>query len=140
MSGWIFSTEPDVFPWSKVEALGRARWDGIRGPLARKNLRSLRTGDVIFGYHSSPEKRVVCLARAAGEACPDPADPAWLAVDVVFDRWLERPVTLAALRAEKAFSMMPFLRIPRLSIAPLKAAQVRKMLSLSQEIPHVKCR
>lgn len=127
MSDWIFSTEPATFPWSRVESEGTVRWDGIRGPLARRWLRSVAAGDRIWGYHSSPEKALVCLARAAGKAYPDPADEKWLAIDVAFDRWLKQPVALAALRADPVLSSMDFLRIPRLSVAPLTAAQAKRL-------------
>ena len=127
MSAWIFSTEPAVFPWSRVESEGTVRWDGIRGPLARRWLRSVAPGDRIWGYHSSPEKALVCLTRAAGKAYPDPADEKWLAIDVAFGQWLKQPVALAALRADPVLASMDFLRIPRLSVAPLTAAQERRL-------------
>lgn len=131
MTAWIFSTEPDVFPWTQVERDGRARWDGVRGPLARKNLRLLSQGDRVWGYHSSPEKALVCWARAAGPAYPDPADARWLAVDVVFDRWLKNPVSWSDLRAHPGLSSMDFVRIPRLSVAPLTDSQEKILMGLS---------
>jgi predicted RNA-binding protein with PUA-like domain len=60
------------------------RWDGIRGPLARKNLKTVAVGEKIYGYHSTPEKALVCEARVARAAYPDPADADWLALDVSF--------------------------------------------------------
>ena len=70
---WIFSTEPKEYPWSKVQE-GAARWDGIRGPAARKYMREIQAGDRIWGYHASPQKALVCWAVAAAPAYPDPAD------------------------------------------------------------------
>ncbi len=131
MTAWIFSTEPDVFPWSRVERDGRARWDGVRGPLARKNLRLLSQGDRVWGYHSTPEKSLVCWARAAGPAYPDPIDDCWLAVDVTFDRWLKKPVPLSELRAHPDLTAMDFVRIPRLSIAPLTPFQEKVLCTLA---------
>ncbi len=123
MNSWIFSTEPASFPWSRVELEKTVRWDGIRGPLARKSLRAILPGDRIWGYHSSPEKSIVCLARAAGHAYPDPADPKWFAIDVTFDRWVKTPIPLSALRTHSVLSSMDFLRIPRLSVAGLSQRQ-----------------
>lgn len=131
MTAWIFSTEPDVFPWSRVERDGGARWDGVRGPLARKNLRLLSKGDRVWGYHSTPEKALVCWAKAAGAAYPDPADSRWLAVDVVFDRWLKKHVPLSELRAHPALAQMDFVRIPRLSVAALTADQENVLFDLA---------
>lgn len=136
MTSWILSTEPKVYPWTKVRDAGTARWDGIRGPLARKNLRTMRKGDRIVGYHGSPEKALVCLARAASEPYPDPADPAWLAVDVCYETALPRPVPLAELRAVPELADMPFLRIPRLSVAPVTDTQWLKILTMAKESSH----
>ncbi len=133
MTAWIFSTEPGVYPWSRVQAGGRVRWDGIRGPLARRWLREVSVGDAIWGYHTSPEKALVCLARAAAAAVPDPADEKWLAIDVSFERWLHRPVPLSELRASPVLSEMPFLRIPRLSVAPVTPPQERALCFLARE-------
>jgi predicted RNA-binding protein with PUA-like domain len=132
VTAWIFSTEPSVFPWSRVESDGTVRWDGIRGPLARKSLRLITAGDRIWGYHSSPEKSLVCLAHAKGPAYPDPADEKWLAIDVTFDRWLINPIPLAVLRGHSALSSMDFLRIPRLSVAPITEIQEKLLLGLAQ--------
>lgn len=131
MTAWILSTEPATFPWSRVEAEGVSRWDGVRGPLARRGLRAMVTGDRIWGYHSSPEKSLVCWGRAKGPAYPDPADAKWLAVDVVFDRWLKVPISLAALKAHPRLSQMDFLRIPRLSVAPVTNDQNQLLMGLA---------
>ncbi|MBK8574894.1 MAG: EVE domain-containing protein [Elusimicrobia bacterium] len=131
MNAWIFSTEPATFPWSRVESETSVRWDGIRGPRARLSLRAISSGDTIWGYHTSPEKSLVCRARAKGTAYPDPADEHWLAVDVTFESWLKNPIPLAALRSHPALSRMDFIRIPRLSVAPLTESQNKVLWGLS---------
>lgn len=133
MTAWIFSTEPSSFPWSRVESEKTVRWDGIRGPLARKSLRVLVPGDRIWGYHASPEKALVCLARAKGKAYPDPADEKWLAIDVTFDRWIKYPIPLSVLRALPELSSMDFLRIPRLSVAALSPRQDALLFRLAEK-------
>jgi predicted RNA-binding protein with PUA-like domain len=133
VTAWIFSTEPEVFPWSRVERDKTVRWDGIRGPLARKNMRCLEVGDRVYGYHATPEKALVCEARVARAAYPDPADEKWLALDVTFVRWLPRPVPLAALRAAPELVKTDFLRIPRLSVAPLTVAEERALRVLFKQ-------
>ena len=57
----------------------------MKNPLAQKHLRSVKKGDAIFYYHTGDEKSVVGIAKAAGDAYPDPKDPAGklFAVDVV---------------------------------------------------------
>jgi predicted RNA-binding protein with PUA-like domain len=129
---WFFSTEPDEYPWTNVEEKGTVRWDGIRGFSARNRLKEAVPGDLILGYHSSPEKAFVCLARVAGAAYADPKDPAWLAIDVSWGRWLKRRVPLAEMRAEKGLAAMKFIRMPRLSVSPVTPAEQKILSRLSQ--------
>jgi predicted RNA-binding protein with PUA-like domain len=134
MNLWVFSTEPEVYPWSRVESAGTARWDGIRGTAARKWMRSLAAGDRILGYHSSPERAFVALATVLAPATPDPADPDWLAVDVRFDRWLDRRVPLSEARAEPGLAANKFLRMPRLSVSPVTEAEAALFSKLSRTV------
>ena len=129
---WFFSTEPGVYPWSNVEREGKVRWDGIRGTAARKWLREVKPGDLILGYHSSPEKAFMCLAKAASEAYPDPKDPDWLAIDVAWGKKVKRPVPLSEMRAAKALAAMKFVRMPRLSVSPVTPAALKILSKLSE--------
>ncbi len=129
---WFFSTEPDEFPWTIVFEKGRVRWDGIRGTAARKWMRGIEPGDLILGYHSSPEKAFVCLAEAAGRAYPDPKDEEWLAIDVAAKTWVKRRVALAEMRAKPGLAGMSFLRMPRLSVSPVTPAERNILSKLSQ--------
>ena len=129
---WFFSTEPDVYPWTNVEKGGKVRWDGIRGTAARKWMREIKPGDLILGYHSSPEKSFVCLASAATAAYPDPKDPDWLALDVSWGKWLKRRVPLADMRGHKGLEAMKFVRMPRLSVSPVSPAELKVLSKLSE--------
>jgi predicted RNA-binding protein with PUA-like domain len=131
-AAWFFSTEPDEYPWDIVFRDKRVRWDGIRGTAARKWMREIKGGDLVLGYHSSPEKAFVCLARAGGHAYPDPKDPDWLAIDMVAVKWLTRRVPLAEMRGEKGLRDMKFIRMPRLSVSPVPEAERRILSRLSQ--------
>ncbi|MBI4396450.1 MAG: EVE domain-containing protein [Elusimicrobia bacterium] len=131
---WWFSTEPDVYPWDVVFKEKRVRWDGIRGAAARKWMREIRKGDLVLGYHSSPEKSFVCLARAEGEAYPDPKDSEWLAIDLSPLIWLARRVPLEELRRHESLRDMKFLRMPRLSVSPVTEAQSKILSMLSKTL------
>jgi predicted RNA-binding protein with PUA-like domain len=81
----------------------------------------MRKGDRIFYYHTGNEKAIVGIAKAAGDAYPDPSDPAGklYAVDVVPVKKLPAPVTLAAVKADKWFASFPLVRMSRLSVMPV---------------------
>ena len=61
------------------------------------------------------------IARAVGDAHADPGDPAGKrhTVDVVPVRRLRRPVTLAEIKADRAFASFALTRNPRLSVMPV---------------------
>jgi predicted RNA-binding protein with PUA-like domain len=132
---WLFKEEPSHYAFETLVADGATRWSGVKNPQAQKNLRSVRKGDAILYYHTGDEKAVVGLARAKGNAYPDPEMEASQGtgphvVDVEPVRRLSRPVTLAAMKANAAFAESPLVRIPRLSVMPItdkEWAAVEKM-------------
>src|SRR5215813_1456334 len=96
MSSWLVKEEPDHYGFDQLVRDRKTVWAGVRNPLAQKHLRGIKKGDRIFYYHTGKEKAVVALARAAGNAYPDPGDPTGrlYVVDIVPEQKLARPVTL----------------------------------------------
>ena len=131
---WLFKEEPAHYSYDDLVRDGRTSWTGVKNPLAQKHLRSVKKGDRIFFYHTGDEKAVVGVARAAGAAYPDPADEAGklYAVDVEPLKKLAQPVTLAAIKAEKAFRDLPLVRMPRLSVMPITDEQWERIDSMSR--------
>jgi len=124
-SAWLFKEEPTHYSWDDFVRDGKTVWSGVRNPVAQRNLRSVRKGDAVFYYHTGNEKSVVGIAKAAGDAYPDPADKSGklYAVDVVPVRKLKRPVTLAEVKADKRFADFALVRISRLSVMPVSEKQ-----------------
>lgn len=118
---WLFKEEPTHYNYDALVKDRKTQWSGVRNPLAQKHLRSVKKGDRIFYYHTGDEKAIVGVAKAAGDAYPDPSDPSGKAhvVDVVPGRKLPAPVTLAAVKADPAFADFPLTRLPRLSVMPV---------------------
>ena len=137
MTTWLFSTEPDSYPWQKVEAEKKVRWDGIRGGAAQKFMRLIQPGDPILAYHSAPEKSIVGMAEAASTSYSEPGVPPeekdkWHVIDVSWKHWLAKPVPLAVMRKTKALDKMKFVILPRLSISPVTPAEVKAILALAK--------
>ena len=122
---WLVKEEPANYPYAQFLKDGKTVWSGVRNPLAQKNLRSMKTGDRVFYYHTGNEKAIVGTAKVAGEPKPDPADKSGklYVVDMVPDQALARPVTLAAVKAVKSFATFPLVRLPRLSVMPVTDEQ-----------------
>lgn len=118
---WLVKEEPTHYSYDDLVRDGRTSWTGVRNPLAQKHLRAIRKGDRIFFYHTGNEKAVVGVAKALGNAYPDPADPdgKLYAVDVGPVKKLKAPVTLAAIKADAAFASFPLVRMARLSVMPV---------------------
>jgi predicted RNA-binding protein with PUA-like domain len=129
---WLVKSEPGTYAWEQLVRDERTRWDGVRNPLARRHLGSMRQGDLVLFYHSGEGKAVVGVARVVREAYPDPtaADGRWLAVDLAPARALARPVSLAAIKAERALAGLALVRQPRLSVMPVEKEHADRILAL----------
>jgi predicted RNA-binding protein with PUA-like domain len=134
---WLFKEEPTHYGYDALVKDKKAVWSGVKNPLAQKHLRSVKKGDEIFYYHTGDEKSVVGVARALGDAYPDPQDKSGKAavVDVAPVRKLDRPVTLAEIKADPAFKDFALVRISRLSVMPVSAAEWRRIEKLSTTKP-----
>lgn len=134
---WLFKEEPRSYSYSSLERDGETRWTGVKNPLARRHLRAIRKGDRILYYHSGNEKAVVGIARAVSDAYDDPDDRSGnlVTVDIAPLTRLRRPVTLQEIRKQPGFAASPLLRIPRLSIMPVNAGEMRTIESLARTAP-----
>ncbi|HMA75554.1 MAG TPA: EVE domain-containing protein [Xanthobacteraceae bacterium] len=128
MNYWLIKSEPDTWSWDmqvKKGAKGDA-WTGVRNHTARQNLMKMKKGDRAFFYHSGEGKEVVGIVEIIRESYPDPtAKPGepWVAVDVKAVMPFKTPVTLAAARAEPKLKDMALLKLSRLSVQPVTAAE-----------------
>ena len=128
---WILKTEPSTYSHADLMKDGTTVWDGVKNPVALRHLAAMQRGDLVMIYHTGSEKAAVGLATVTGEARPDPKkrDPKLVVVTLRADRPLERPVTLAEIKADPAFAGSPLVRVPRLSVIPASAAQWRRLLA-----------
>jgi predicted RNA-binding protein with PUA-like domain len=131
---WLFKEEPSNYSFDAFKKDGTAVWTGVRNPLAQKHLRSVKKGDRVFYYHTGSEKAIVGVAKATSDAYPDPNDKTGKAsvVDIAPERALDRPVTLAEMKASKAFASFPLTRLPRLSVMPVTDAEWKEIERLAK--------
>jgi len=129
---WLLKTEPSAYSYDRLERDGRAVWDGVKNPVALKNLRAMQPGDAALIYHTGDEKAAVGVAEIVTAAYPDPKgkDPKLVVVDLKPAGRLPRPVPLAAIKADSAFQDHPLVRVGRLSVVSLSALQWKKLLAL----------
>jgi predicted RNA-binding protein with PUA-like domain len=134
MNYWIVKSEPESYSWSQFLKDGQTAWTGVRNYAARLNLRAMKSGDLVFFYHSGEEKSVVGLARVVKEFYPDPTakEGEWSCVDLAAEKALPEPVTLAQIKADQILKEMVLARQSRLSVSPLTETQFKRLLNLAK--------
>jgi len=131
---WLFKEEPTHYNFDALVKDKSTTWSGVKNPVAQKHLHAVKKGDRIFYYHTGDEKAVVGIAKALGNAYPDPDDATGKAavVDVVPVKKLARPVTLKEIKADPSFKTFPLVRISRLSVMPVTDAEWARIEKMAE--------
>ena len=137
MAYWLMKSEPGTWSWADQVAAGTDHWDGVRNYQASNNLKAMKLGDRAFFYHSVNEKRIVGIVEVAREYYPDPTDASgrFGMVDVKAIRAVERPVTLAEIKAEPRLAELPLLKQSRLSVMPIPDDAWRLICTMAETDP-----
>ena len=122
---WLVKEEPEHYSYSQFLSDRTPVWAGGKNPVAQRNLREMKKGDRVFFYHTGKAKAIVGTATVSVPAYPDPKDKSGrlVVVELAAGKPLERPVTLAEIKADKRFASMPLVRIARLSVQPVTDEQ-----------------
>ena len=134
MAYWLFKSEPGSWSWDMQVKKGKSgqEWDGVRNFTARNSMRAMKKGDRGFFYHSGEEKAVVGIVEVIREAHPDSTDSEGkcVCVDIAAVQPLPRPVTLAAIKADKALAAMVLVKLSRLSVQPVTEAEWKHVCAM----------
>jgi predicted RNA-binding protein with PUA-like domain len=135
MAYWLVKSEPHVFSWDDQVKEGKkgTAWTGVRAHPAKLNLMKMGKGDKAFFYHSGDERAIIGVVEIATPAYPDPTAEAgspWVVVDTLAHAPLPKPVTLAQIRAEPTLAEMALVKLSRLSVQPVTAAEWRQVCKL----------
>jgi len=130
---WIVKTEPSTYSYDDLERAQTAVWDGVKNPVALRNLKAMHPGDQVLVYHTGDEKAVVGWATVVSAPYADPKqnDPKLIVIDLKAHRRLPLPVTLAQIKSDKTFADLPIVRQGRLSVSPVTAPQWKRVLHLA---------
>ncbi len=124
MSAWLVKTEPSTYSFADLQREKRTRWEGVKNAAALINLRKMAVGDDVLIYHTGSEKAVIGIARLFT------ADPKDGVVELEVMKPLKHTVTLAAIKADKAFKEFALVKISRLSAMPVSADHYKRILKL----------
>lgn len=133
MKYWLVKSEPNAWSWDDHVKKGVEHWDGVRSHQACGNMKAMKIGDLAFFYHSIKEKQVVGLLEVVKEYYPDPSDKSekFGMVDFKAIKPVEKPVTLAEIKATPELQEMALVRQSRLSVMPVSAKEWRLILKMS---------
>ena len=86
---------------------------------------------VLF-YHSVDDKAVVGIARVKRTAYADKTakEGDWSAIDLAPVKPLRRPVALAEIKKNPRLKKMPLVRLSRLSVSQVSAAEFREIMRM----------
>jgi predicted RNA-binding protein with PUA-like domain len=133
MQYWLVKSEPHKYSWEKFNQDGRTMWDGVRNFTARNNLRTMKTGDLAFFYHSNEGKEIVGIAKVVKEFYPDPTtdDPNWVVVDISPVEALKKPITLEQIKNDPSLKDIQLVKQGRLSVSALTREEFDHILKLA---------
>lgn len=129
---WLLKVEPSDYPWSKMESDGKTTWNGIHNHQAQNYLKTMKSNDLAFFYHTEKEKSIVGIVKVVEEFYHN-LDPKFGEVDVECVRPLKNPVTLKMLKESPDLQTMTILKQPRLSVSSITPNQWNAILQLSGE-------
>lgn len=132
MSVWLLKTEPGEFSFDDLIARGVEPWDGVRNPMALRNLAAAREGEMCVIYHTGDEKQAVGLAQVVRAGYPDPNDPRLTLIDVRASDRLPVPVRLEQIKRDPRFAESPLVKFGRLSVVQLTDEQYAAILELAK--------
>lgn len=125
MAYWLLKTEPDDYQFAQLLASGTTVWDGVANAMAVNFIKTMQVGDECVIYHTGDERRCVGVAHVITAPYLDPHDTTHklVVVDVQARHALPAGPGLAQIKAEPLFADSYLVRIGRLSVVPLTAAQ-----------------
>jgi predicted RNA-binding protein with PUA-like domain len=119
-SEYLLKTEPSAYSFEDLQRDQTTVWDGVTNPVAVRHLREMQPGARLIIYHTGDEKKAVGTASVVSVDAGDARKPV---VKIKVGKPLTKPVSLAEIKANKLFADSPLVRVGRLSVVPLTAAQ-----------------
>jgi predicted RNA-binding protein with PUA-like domain len=134
MAHWLVKSEPEKWSWADQVEAGKkgTHWNGVRNHLAKKHLMAMQLGEEAFFYHSNEGKEIVGIVSVIKLYYPDPSDESgkFGMVDFKAVKPLNKPVGLAAIKAEPRLKDMMLVVNSRLSVQPVRDAEWTLILAM----------
>ena len=122
---YLLKTEPSEYSFADLVKDGETQWDGVRNPTAVKNLREMKAGAKLIIYETGDTRSAVGTGTVVSVEAKDPKKPV---VKIKSGKALAKVVTLDEIKKSKIFADSPLVKIGRLSVVPLTAAQYEALV------------
>ena len=119
---YLLKTEPSEYSFTDLQRDASTIWDGVSNPVAVKNLREMEPGARLVIYETGDRKSAVGTASVVSVDASDPRNPQ---VEIKTGKPLTKQISLKQIKANKLFADSPLVRMGRLSVVPLTAAQYK---------------
>ena len=119
---YLLKTEPTEYSFANLLKDGETEWDGVSNPVALKNIREMEPGARLVIYETGNVKSAVGTAKVVSVDAKNPKNPV---LTIKVGKTIAKPVTLEAIKKNKAFASSPLVRIGRLSVVPLTREQYK---------------
>jgi predicted RNA-binding protein with PUA-like domain len=121
---YLLKTEPTEYSFADLQKDKETVWDGVSNPVAVRNLREMKPGVKLIIYETGDRKSAVGTASVVDVKVTDPKKPQ---VKVKAGKPIAKAISLGEIKADKLFGDSPLVRIGRLSVVPLTAAQYKRL-------------
>ena len=123
-SDYLLKTEPSEYSFADLQRDKVTVWDGVSNPTAVKNLRGMAPGDRLIIYETGDRRTAVGTASVVSVDASNPKNPA---VEIKAGKPIAKPISLEQIKSNRLFKDSPLVRIGRLSVVPLTAAQYKAL-------------
>ena len=122
---YLLKTEASAYSFADLQREQTTIWDGVTNPVARRNLRNMKSGDHLVIYHTGDEKRAVGTASVVSVDSSDAKNPR---LQIKVGKPISKPLSLADIKQKKTFADSPLVRQGRLSVVPLTDEQYKLLI------------
>jgi predicted RNA-binding protein with PUA-like domain len=123
-SDYLLKTEPSEYSFADLQRDKTTIWDGVSNPTAVRHLREMQAGARLVIYETGDHRTAMGTASVVSVEAADPKKPL---VKIKVGKPLASPMSLEQIKANKLFADSPLVRIGRLSVVPLTAAQYKAL-------------
>jgi predicted RNA-binding protein with PUA-like domain len=119
---YLLKTEPSEYSFADLQRDKTTVWDGVSNPAALKHMREMKPGARLVIYETGERRSAIGNASVISVEASDPKNPR---IEIQAGLELSKQVSLEQIKANKLFSNSPLVRMGRLSVVPLTAAQYK---------------